>query len=150
MSSPSVILDYGLPPPRLISRVARAVWRRKTWTAELLVLAWLTLCVANVVQAVRCRQFPMVYRPPIFVWHWLGYPFAVVLGGFWGLARGRRWRAMVVCAAIVLVTGVGSGSLQLSSCPHATYLQVAGFYVPVFGNPCNNEQNYYLQPWWMI
>lgn len=156
MSSSTVILDYEPPPPRLMVRaarrvaaLARAVWLRRPWLAELLVLAWLTLCAANVMQALR-SEYPRVYRPPLYSWGWPPYALAVVVGASWGLLRERRWRAIGLCAGIVLVTGVASGALQLSSCPHATYLQFAGLYVPVWGDPCNNTQNYYLQPWWML
>ena len=154
-SPPTVILDYEPPPARLGVRVARrrvalarAVWRRRPWPAELLLLGWSTLCVAHVVLEVSRTRYPSVYIRPVRQQDWVALLLAMTIGGAWGLARRRRWRTLVACAAAVLTGGVASGIVQFTSCPHATYLQALWFHVPVFGDPCNNVQRF-EPPWWM-
>src|SRR5947208_16493349 len=98
MASSQAILEYEPPPLSITARLARLlvalgreVVRRKPWPAELLLLAWLTLSVANAVQGVRCRNLHIVYTPPIFVWPWAFLALTVTLAGFYGLARPRRY-----------------------------------------------------------
>ena len=143
------ILDYERASASWRTRWARTVLRHKPWPAALLIVCWLIICLATVVRAISCRDKGIVYTPPVYVSTFVQLALACVGGGFWGLVRLRRWRTLLLCACLVVVTGVASGALQLAGCPHATYLQVAGLRVPVSGNPCNNEQDYYLQPWWM-
>lgn len=138
-----------------MTALGREIVRRRPWPGELLLLAWSALCIANAMQALRCRNLGIVYTPPIFLRHgfevglWALLALTVTVAGFYGLARQRRWRAIVVCGAVVIVAGIVSGALQLGSCPHATYLQVVGLDIPIVGNACGNSQNQNLQPWWL-
>jgi hypothetical protein len=156
MSDPQVILDYQTARLSIRARVRRAlalltdeIRRRKPWPAELLALAWVTLAVANVAQALRCKHFGIVYTPPVFIWWWAFLALAILAGGFYGLARQRRWRAIIVSVIVVVVTGVPSGAVQFGSCPHATYFQFAGLSFTVAGKACHNFNSYALRPRWM-
>src|SRR5687768_18427565 len=104
MTSSQVILEYEPPPPspaervrRVLVAMRREIVRRKPWTAEFLLIAWLMLCTANVAQGLRCHSLQIVYTPPIFVkpMMWAGalLALAVTLAGFtaWRL-RGAGWR----------------------------------------------------------
>jgi hypothetical protein len=115
----------------------------------LLVLAWLVLCTGNAATALRSERQHIVYTAPIYTTRYAPVALATVCGCFWGLGRMRGWRIMAACAAACLVSGVATGTVQITSCPHAYYLQVAGFYAPVWGDPCRNEQSDSLLPWWM-
>jgi hypothetical protein len=73
--------------------------------------------------------------------------FVVALGAFLGVARERRRKQTLSCAAIALITGALAGQFQLDRCPHATYLQVFGISVPITGHACSNPRN--AAPWWL-
>jgi hypothetical protein len=154
-SPPTVILDYEPPPARLavrlarrVAALARAVWRRRPWPAELLLLGWSTLCIAHVILEVSRSRYPRAYISALRQEDWVALLLGMTIGGAWGLARQRRWRTLVTCVGVMLVLGIASGVIQLTSCPHATYIQMLWFHVPIIGDPCNNGQPF-RAPWWM-
>jgi hypothetical protein len=129
------------------NKVTQGLIRRpKPYPAELLVIAWLLFCFINVIQAFRHRPY---FVAPLNENWIVAYLWAPIIAGVWGIARQKRWRAMLVCLCIVAFTGIASGNIQLISCPHARYLQVTSFYIPVWGDPCSNSQDSKLRPWWI-
>ena len=126
----------------------QAIVRRRPWPAELLLISWVALCVGNAAVGLGMANIPPILNRSGGGPLWALPALATTLAGFYGLARQRRRRAMLTCGCIVLVTGIASGALQLGSCPHATYLQIVGLDIPIWGDPCRNNQIQNLRPWW--
>jgi hypothetical protein len=63
------------------------------------------------------------------------------------LYRRRAWGAAAVAGIFLIVILLFSGIVQITRCPHATYLQTFGFSVPIHGDACGNVQD--QRPWWM-
>jgi hypothetical protein len=58
------------------------------------------------------------------------------------------WKSVRRAVGITIPFSALFGLVQWTSCPHATYLQLAGgFNIPLSGRPCNNGQSSTI--WWI-
>jgi hypothetical protein len=147
MTDQPPVLEYGLEPPERRSTLAYVYWlgfRRRLRPNEAFLASWAIVCGVWVFGLIRHLE---TYETGFRYCFGLQVTSLVIsaIAVFW-IATLRRWRTLLVCAMVALLSAPAAGIVSYRRCPHAEYFQFFGVSIPFRGTPCSNFQP--VVPWW--